>query len=87
MPPDFDRADTIRSYWGNPKTRTLAELPDRLRGRFGRWSSSCCGRRAVSVARAEDWEHWPIPAKMSRFWRGPTTWKPRRQAKKEALTG
>jgi hypothetical protein len=26
MLPDFDRADTIGSYWGNPKTRTFAEL-------------------------------------------------------------
>jgi hypothetical protein len=24
--PDFDRADAIGSYWGNPKTRTFAEL-------------------------------------------------------------
>jgi hypothetical protein len=24
--PDFDRADAIGSCWGNPKTRTLAEL-------------------------------------------------------------
>jgi hypothetical protein len=26
MLPDFDRADAIDSYWGNPKTRTFAEL-------------------------------------------------------------
>jgi hypothetical protein len=26
MLPDFDRADRIGSYWGNPKTRTFAEL-------------------------------------------------------------
>jgi len=26
MLPDFDRADAIGSYWGNPKTRTLAEF-------------------------------------------------------------
>jgi hypothetical protein len=24
--PDFDRADAIGSYWGNPKTRTFAAL-------------------------------------------------------------
>ena len=24
--PDFDRADAIGSYWGNPKIRTFAEL-------------------------------------------------------------
>jgi hypothetical protein len=24
--PDFDRADAIGSYWGNPKTRSFAEL-------------------------------------------------------------
>jgi hypothetical protein len=24
--PDFDCADAIGSYWGNPKTRTFAEL-------------------------------------------------------------
>jgi hypothetical protein len=26
MLPDFDRADAIGSYWGNPTTRTFAEL-------------------------------------------------------------
>jgi hypothetical protein len=26
MLPDFDRADVIGSYWGNPKTRAFAEL-------------------------------------------------------------
>jgi hypothetical protein len=26
MLPDFDRADAIGFYWGNPKTRTFAEL-------------------------------------------------------------
>jgi hypothetical protein len=26
MPPDYDRANAIGSYWGNPKTRTFAEL-------------------------------------------------------------
>ena len=26
MLPDFDRADAIGCYWGNPKTRTFAEL-------------------------------------------------------------
>jgi hypothetical protein len=26
MLPDLDRADAIGSYWGNPKTRTFAEL-------------------------------------------------------------
>ena len=26
MLPDFDRADAIGSYWGNPKTRTFAQL-------------------------------------------------------------
>jgi hypothetical protein len=26
MPPDFDRADRIGEFWGNPKTRTFAEL-------------------------------------------------------------
>ena len=25
MLPDFERADAIGAYWGNPKTRTLAE--------------------------------------------------------------
>ena len=24
--PDFERADRIGEYWGNPKTRTFAEL-------------------------------------------------------------
>ena len=26
MLPDFERADAIGSYWGNPATRTFAEL-------------------------------------------------------------
>jgi hypothetical protein len=26
MLPDFDRADRIGEFWGNPKTRTVAEL-------------------------------------------------------------
>ena len=26
MLPDFDRADRIGSYWGNPETRTFGEL-------------------------------------------------------------
>jgi hypothetical protein len=26
MLPDFDRADAIGAYWGNPKSRTFAEL-------------------------------------------------------------
>ena len=26
MLPDFDRVDRIGSYWGNPGTRTFAEL-------------------------------------------------------------
>jgi len=26
MLPDFDRAEAIGSYWGNPKTRAFAEL-------------------------------------------------------------
>ena len=26
MLPDFDRADAIGSYWGNPKTRAFGEL-------------------------------------------------------------
>jgi len=26
MLPDLDRVDRIDSYWGNPKTRTFAEL-------------------------------------------------------------
>ena len=26
MLPDFERAERIGSYWGNPKTRTFAEL-------------------------------------------------------------
>jgi hypothetical protein len=26
MLPDFERADAIGSYWGNPTTRTFAEL-------------------------------------------------------------
>jgi hypothetical protein len=32
MLPDFERADAIGSYWGNPKTRTFAELLIDLRG-------------------------------------------------------
>ena len=32
MLPDFDRADRIGEFGGNPKTRTFAEALDRLRG-------------------------------------------------------
>jgi len=44
MLPDFDRAEAIGSYWGNPKTRTFAELlidceeDRRLRG--ARWHAA-----------------------------------------------
>ena len=32
MLPDFDRADAIGSYWGNPQDPNLRRTPDRLRG-------------------------------------------------------
>ena len=32
MLPDFDRADAIGSYWGNPKDPHLRRAADRLRG-------------------------------------------------------
>ena len=43
---DFERADRIGSYWGNPKTRTFAELlTDASRvGSSERCWSGCCGR-------------------------------------------
>jgi hypothetical protein len=32
MLPDFERADRIGAYWGNPKTRAVRRAADRLRG-------------------------------------------------------
>ena len=54
MLPDFERADAIGFYWGNPKTRTFAELlidceEDRTRGRC---CSACCEKaNGVGVTR------------------------------------
>jgi len=46
MLPDFDRADAIGSYWGNPKTRTFAELLiDCEEDRTLRLCSWACSRR------------------------------------------
>jgi hypothetical protein len=49
MLPDFDRADAICSYWGNPATRTFAELlidceEDRTQRRAGRLTVTPRGR-------------------------------------------
>ena len=43
MLPDFDRADAIGSYYGNPATRTFAELLIDCEevGRSGQCSSGC----------------------------------------------
>jgi hypothetical protein len=43
--PDFDRADTIGSCWGNPKTRTFAELLIDCEG--GPDAAGCAGRDAA----------------------------------------
>jgi hypothetical protein len=60
MLPDFERADRIDEFWGNPKTRTFAELlidcdEDRT---LERCSSGCCERpiasRGTRVASGED---------------------------------
>jgi hypothetical protein len=50
MLPDFDRADRIGEFWGNPKTRTFAELliDCEETGRSGRCSSACCERPTAS---------------------------------------
>jgi hypothetical protein len=55
--PDFERADRIGSYWGNPKTRTFAELlidceEDRTCGRCW-WG--CCGRPIAKCRNAGGW--------------------------------
>jgi len=45
--PDFDRADAIGCYWGNPKSPNFAELLIDLRGGSdgsGRCRSACCGK-------------------------------------------
>jgi hypothetical protein len=59
MLPDFERADRIGEFWGNPKTRTFAEPPDRLRGtgRSERCSSGCGGRLSGEV----NWAESPPP--------------------------
>ena len=47
MLPDFERAEGIGEFYGSPKTRTFAELliDAGETGRFGRWrSSGCCGK-------------------------------------------
>ena len=46
MLPDFDRADRIGEFWGNPKTRTFADLLIDWRkiGRSGLSSSGRCER-------------------------------------------
>ena len=41
MLPDFDRAARIGSYYGNPKTRTFAELP--ITARKIEFSAPCVG--------------------------------------------
>jgi len=48
MLPELDRADAIGSYWGNPKTRTFAELLIGLPRRTGRSGA----RRHVAGGRA-----------------------------------
>jgi len=42
MLPDFDRADAIGSYWGNPKIRTFAELL--IDCEEDRMLPGCCGK-------------------------------------------
>jgi hypothetical protein len=46
MLPDFDRANAIGCYWGNPKTRTFAELLIDCEevGPCGSYWLGCCGR-------------------------------------------
>jgi hypothetical protein len=61
MLPDFDRADRIGSYYGNPATRTFRRASDRLRGgqsRAGSRRRDATGDRPVAASGA-DRAGWP----------------------------
>jgi hypothetical protein len=63
MLPDFERADAIGSHWGNPATRTFAELVIDCEetASFGRYWSGYCGRPSASLkAQALPAERQPI---------------------------
>ena len=51
MLPDFERADRIGEFQGNPKTRTFAELltDPRMTGTYGRCSWGCPGSAAEDI--------------------------------------
>jgi hypothetical protein len=63
MLPDFDRADAIGSYWGNPRTRTFfgnagSDASDDQEGR-GSWLASDWSERGrplgVHASQRSDW--------------------------------
>jgi hypothetical protein len=80
MLPDFDGADAIGSYWGNPQTRTFGELLiDCEEDRTLRQCSSGCARRKIAdipaagglapqMTRPRFRHHAPLPRTSNLSW-------------------